>query len=140
MYKIKMGSPDMPSRSKGKRRNKESEDLLSVFIRRAEQWGKEMESGIFRKANKLYGGVIQSFRDLIRSGVLSEDIRNSLLRNENKYIRLSTASMGLVVLEDKIRCERVLMELQDENGFVGISSKYTLLEWKSGNLHFPGLE
>jgi hypothetical protein len=110
-------------------------ELINKYRDAAKLHGQATERGDYVAANKAAELVSEIYAELRRRGESAQAGLLSLLRDSQPGVRLWSASHALEFAAEAGAA--TLAQLSAAQGFVGMSAKTTLKEWRSGKLRFP---
>ena len=117
------------------RKIKSNDEALKLFEESSIRHSEASETGDYKTGNRHHDIIVACILYLYDSQQLQ--LLEPFLEHPHVGVRLWAAFALLSV--DKIRAERVLKEVQndDSNGIYRSDAMYTLKEWENGKLKFP---
>lgn len=109
-----------------------TEFLTAQFVAAASNHGASIEAGRHRLANREYKRYNRARRKLLMKGNSGHLALRQLMSHANPWVRVAAARSCLGLFADE--ASRVLQALQEDPGFVGLSAKWVLKEWRAGHL------
>lgn len=109
-----------------------NEFLIQEFIKNAILHGQYTLSGEYRKANMVYGKIIELINQLIIIDP-KYNFLEQLLDHPDDSVKIFSAT-EMLFTDKNNRAEKVLKRISKKMGLLAFNARMVLLEWKAGRL------
>lgn len=110
-------------------------ELVSAYTQAAAAQGRAAVAGDYVAANQNYDILAAAYRELRERGHDSQCALLPLLINDDIDVKAWAAAHALEF--SPFEGQRVLEELAQKPGIIGLEANMTLREWRNGKLKFP---
>ncbi len=112
--------------------------IMKIYIETAIDYGELMDKGDFETAASCFDRNEAAVKMLLKYGYAGSEALLELLKDENAYVRLTSATNLLGTYEDT--AHDVLQELKKQPGFIGFNANMILTDWEKNDLVAPRFE